>query len=270
MAQAVDYDKIASQHGGKAIDYDALANAVQSENIKPHPESTIGPVPANAPVTLGDLIDNPKGAIQRMVRITKDALTDPKVMIPVAVSLGIGALAKASDYSPSMPSLPSTAGARNAIGRGLQTASESINPDLVSVLSPRAGAAMKAAGRLGKAMQTKPPPVEVAPAPASIPDAVPPPTPTAPPARAAAPTPKTANTPIEGAGEMPSLEDLQLTKAEIETAVKWHENGVSPETILHRILQSRQLTAKTRTTTPDQAAIEIEYMRTHQGRRQGE
>jgi hypothetical protein len=56
---------------------------------------------------------------------------------------------------------------------------------------------------------------------------------------------------------MPSLEDLQLTPAEIAQGVKWHEAGVSPEMILHRILQSRQLTARTGTQTPDEAAAAV-------------
>jgi len=226
-----------------------------------HPH--MGPVTAqdNAPVTLGDLIENPTLAVRRMVHLTKAAVTDPKVMIPAAIGLGIGALGRAADVSPSMPKMPSMAGARNAVGRGLETASESVNPDLVSVLSPRAGAAMKAAGRLGKALQTKtePAPAEAPPASGATPPATPAPT-------AATPAPATASA---NASAFPSLDELKLTPAEISTAVKWHEQGVSPEHILHRILQSRQLTARTGTTTPDQAATAVRYRNEH-GRWQDE
>jgi len=249
----------------KLVPLEELTAVESDQATKPHPEATIGPTPTDAPVTLGDLIDNPKGALQRMVTITKNSLTDPKVLIPAAIGLGIGALGRAADVSPSMPKMPSMAGARNAVGRGLETASESVNPDLVSVLSPRAGAAMKAAGRLGKALQTKTEaPAEAAPA---TPPTVAAPT-TAPPTQTPTPTsPKAA--PAEDGGAMPSLDELKLTPAEISTAVKWHEQGVSPEAILHRILQSRQLTARTGTTTPDQAAIAVKYRNEH-GRWQDE
>jgi hypothetical protein len=245
----------------KLVPLEELTAVESDQATKPHPEATIGPTPADAPVTLGDLIDNPKGAIQRMVTITKNSLTDPKVLIPAAIGLGLGALGRAADVSPAMPKMPSMAGARNAVGRGLETASESINPDLVSVVSPRAGAAMKAAGRLGKALQTKTEPAPVAPPPASgaTPPATPAPT-------AATPAPATASV---NESAFPSLDELKLTPAEISTAVKWHEQGVSPENILHRILQSRQLTARTGTTTPDQAATAVRYRNEH-GRWQDE
>jgi hypothetical protein len=223
----------------------------------------IGPTPEDAPVTLGDLIDNPAGAIKRMVTITKNAVTDPKVMIPAAIGLGIGALSRAADVSPSMPKMPDVRGmVTRTAGKMTKGLDPEVAADAVGVLSPRAGNAIRTASRLGKVL-TKQTPPEAAPtpsptsgtAPATAPTPAAVTTPAAPPPKVAAPV--TAETDAPAASGMPSLEDLQLTKAEIETAVKWHEQGVKPEMILHRILQSRQLTARTRTTTPDQAAEAI-------------
>lgn len=247
----------------------------------------IGPTPEDATVTLGDLIDNPRGAIQRMITITKNAVTDPRVMIPAAIGLGLGALGRAADVSPSMPKLPNV---RGMVTKAAQKATAGMDPevaaDAVGVLSPRAGNAIRTAGRVVKVLTPKPepaaPPVEAAPVPSPTPDApvVSVPTPTRP---AAAPTPtvtrgragkttgakSATNTPAEASSDLPSLDDLHLTPAEITTAVKWHEQGVSPEMILQRILQSRQLTARTKTTTPDQAAEAVRY-RNEKGRWQDE
>lgn len=220
---------------------------------KPHPEATIGPVKGEdtAPVTLGDLIDNPSLAIQRMVSITKQALTDPRVVIPAAVGLGLGGIARAADRMPSMPN-PMNA-VRGAAGK-LAGANPEAVADAVGILSPRTGAAVRTAARVAGKLSPKPEPTPVEAPPATGPTvATPAPKSSTPAASAPAATPaKPAKS-----GDLPSLEELQLTPAEISTAVKWHEQGVSPETILHRILQSRQLTARTRTQTPDQAAEAI-------------
>lgn len=263
MAQDIDYDKLAKQHGGTVVDYDALA----AEN-----PTHIGPITSQdtAPVTLGELIDNPTLAIQRMVSITKQALTDPRVMIPAAVGLGLGGIARAADRMPSMPSIPNPMNAvRGAAGRLAGANPEAVG-DAIGVLSPRAGAAVRTAARVAGKLAPKPvdvprPPAEAAPTPVATPGAAATPAPTAAAPVPPAPPLRTTGTratpaakpPAEDASGFPSLDDLHLTPAEIGTAVKWHEQGVSPETILHRILQSRQLTAKTRTTTPDQAADAI-------------
>lgn len=233
----------------------------------------IGPVTPQdtTPVTLGDLIDNPKLAVQRMVSITKQAMSDPRVMIPAVVGLGLGGLARAADRMPSMPSMPNPMNAvRSAAGRLAGTNPEAV-ADAVGILSPRTGAAVRTAARVAGKLAPKPadvplPPPGAAPAPVATPGAPATPAPTiAPPEPVVAPSrpapapkaPRVAKTRGEESGDLPSLDEIQLTPAEIATAVKWHEQGVSPETILHRVLQSRQLTARTRTTTPDQAAAAV-------------
>lgn len=84
--------------------------------------------------------------------------------------------------------------------------------------------------------------------------------------RPPAPTPKPkAKTAPAASTAASSVDDLQLTPAELAQGVKWQAQGVSPQAILDRILQSRQLTAATRTHTPDQAA-EAVRMRNATGR----
>lgn len=274
MGQTIDYDKLAGQHGGTVVDYDAVAKLVQAD--APQNSAHIGPVTADdtAPVTLGDLIENPGLAVRRMVAITKQAVTDPKVMLPVLAGLAVPALGKAADRLPSMPSLPNVRGmvakAANAIG-------SVADPDLVGLASPRAAAGIRYAQKvgqvLGKTSEPAPAPIEVAPASASTGATPPAPlaktapaSPRKPAATQAAPSlPKTATSaqkPVEASAatateHLPSLDELHLTPAEITQGVKWHEAGVSPETILHRILQSRQLTARTHAETPDQAAAAV-------------
>lgn len=252
---------------------------------KPHPEATIGPSPDDAPVTLGDLIENPSGALKRMVAITQKGLSDPRNTIPAAIGLAAGAtglmprsfastrgMASPPPAAPSAPPAP-----RTGLGQALR---ENVSLDDVAGMMPgpiRSGYRVakgiaQAVTQRGQAEPAAPAPAPVATAPASAPIEVAPPTPKAS-APAPTPTPKTAApkaapksaarakaakaAPAEDVGDLPSLDELQLTPAEITTAVKWHEAGVSPETILHRIIQSRQLTARTRTDTPDQAAAAV-------------
>lgn len=250
----------------------------------------MGPEDEDRPVTLGDLIDDPKRSLHRMAAIVKRDLTNPKVMIPLVVGAGVAGLARASDYSPSMPNMPSLANVRGGVGRTMRTAAEAVDPDLVSIVSPRAGAVLRKMGKVADVLQPKPVPSPAEVAPPSVPTAATPPTavveapattptepvvarpapkPKAAPQRAA-PKPKAADpSPDAAPGDLPSLDDLHLTPAEITQGVKWHEQGVNPETILHRILQSRQLTARTRTETPDQAAAAVRY-RNEKGRWQDE
>lgn len=215
----------------------------------------IGPTPSDAPVTLGDLIDNPSGAIHRMVTITKNALTDPKVMIPAAIGLGLGGIARAADRMPSMPKMPNPMNVvRGAAGK-LAGANPEAVADAVGILSPRTGAAVRTAARVAGKLAPKPEPAPAQAPPTTPPTAATPPSTVATAPKASAP----AKVAEETAGSFPTLEELQLTPAEITTAVKWHEQGVKPEMILHRILQSRQLTARTGTSTPDQAAAAVRH-----------
>lgn len=137
--------------------------------------------------------------------------------------------------------------------------------DVVSLVSPRGGAAVRLAQRANSAMEanaTPPSPAAapVAPAPAA---AVPPPTPAvagpaplATPGAPSAPATVTANAPAATSVE-DALTKLNLTPAEIKQGVKWAQQGVDSSKILERILISRQLVQATGSVTPDQAAAKV-------------
>lgn len=278
MGQTIDYDKLAAQHGGAPVDYDAVAKLAEAD--APTNAAHIGPdaggllAPNHEPVTLGQFLDDPAGAIKRMVAITKQSLTDPKVLIPAAVGLGIGALTRAADYAPEMPSLPNV---RGMVGKAANAIGSVADPDLVGLASPRAAAGIRYAQKVGQVLGKETPsasttPAEVVTAPAPIRDVPARSTrpvqarPQKPAANQATPSlpkaPKSAQPPAEASSatagaHLPSLDELHLTPAEITQGVKWHEQGVAPETILHRILQSRQLTARIHAETPDQAAAAV-------------
>jgi len=73
-------------------------------------------------------------------------------------------------------------------------------------------------------------------------------------ARVKGPKTTAATTP---AAEIATLDDLKLSPAEQIQGVKWMDQGVPPEEILLRILQSRELTKRTGSLTPEQAATRI-------------
>ncbi len=239
-------------------------------------DSGIGPYLHSDPeaVTIGDLIRDPGAAFSKMFAITKKGLSDPRNTIPAAVGLAAGvtglmprSFASTRGMAPvSAPAAAVAPAARGGLGQALR---ENVSLDDVVGAIPGAHTA-KSAYRVVQGVrralqQNEPsaassaPPAEVAPAPAPTPDVPVTPTPTPPrPATKTVQSPKPKAAPkassAPAAESLPSLDELSLTPAEIQQGVKWHEQGVSPETIIHRILQSRQLTQRLHTETPDQAA----------------
>lgn len=115
----------------------------------------IGPTPDDAPVTLGDLIDNPKTALQRMVTLTKQGLSDPKNYIPLAIGalaggaramgLGTGAVPAAAAESAAEAAPAARVGIGQAIRQGVKL------DDVVDAIPGAKN--LKAVYRIGRAVQ---------------------------------------------------------------------------------------------------------------------
>lgn len=255
----------------------AAALGLHGDTVREQPH--MGPIsPDDAgPFTLADLIDNPKLSLQRMAAALRRDITDPRVVLPAVLGVAGAALRGSGIGTGSVPvEAAEVAPKANAAARPgiIEAIRQNVNPDDVVEAIPgakTAKAGYRVVRQVQKAVQqtrSAPPAPPEAP-PTTLPSAATPaPASAAPPAQAPAAT-AAPPSPVESGSGFPSLEELHLTPSEITQAVKWHESGVKPEVILHRILQSRQLTARTGTETPDQARIKVEYRNQH-GRWQDE
>jgi hypothetical protein len=124
--------------------------------LGPHPEARLGAPSAGAPVTLGDLIDNPVGSFQQIGRILGRDATDPKLWMTLALQY-FGP--KVLPYVGPAIGGALRAGGRGAI-RGTAAVGDLVAPDVIGVVSPRLGRAVDVAQRLrtGLTPVTPPPP----------------------------------------------------------------------------------------------------------------
>lgn len=234
-----------------------------SERETPHMAAPTG----REPVTFGELAEDPIGAIKRIaVHVGKDA-TDPRMWLSVA----------ASYFGPKIFNKAAPIVARAA------ASVKAIDPaDAIGMVSPRMGNAARVARAVRQPPAVAPAATAGAPVPVAAPPAAPLPTPAgaagSPPPTPAAAVPNqapvattpAAMTPLEAtranraqwqAAQPPmigqslaTLAKEKLSAAEVAQGLKWLKQGKSPEQIMTLIEQSRALTAKLGTPTPQQAA----------------
>lgn len=169
-------------------------------------EPHIGPRPSDAPVTLGDLVDNPSDAMQRIGASLKRDITDPKLWLAAA----------ASYFGPKAMNIVAPVVLKAAVGAGRMASA--IQPGDIGIISPRIGRAVEMAQRVGSAAVT--------------PDAPPAPTPLAP-SVSAGQVVRAATS----AGE-------RFSAAEVAQGIKWHQEGVPTSDIVQRIISARAFNQK--------------------------
>jgi hypothetical protein len=142
--------------------------------------ATIGAPSPTAPVTLGDLRDDPMGSLQRIGGLLKQDVTDPKTWLSLAAAyFGPKVAGPAAEFVGSVPSAVA-AGARGLGGlavRGTAAVGDVVSPDVIGVVSPRIGRAVDVAQRVRNAAAAAAPvtaPPVVAPAAPTAPVSAPP------------------------------------------------------------------------------------------------
>lgn len=177
-----------------------------------------------------------------------EELTGGKTAAALGDAVGIGLAAKVGSKVPDvaravakdLPSTPSVASGARMVATG------------VDAVTHPGKAAIKLGGvlldRLATALEQRQPKPEPPAAPATSPT---------PAARQAAQTAQpAATTPTAASGVIRSIADL--SPAEQAQAVKWDEQGVSPEKILQRLQLSRDFVAQNNLPTPDEAAKAVD------------
>jgi hypothetical protein len=176
--------------------------------------------PEDRPVTLGDLREDPGKALARIGTILKKDASDPRLWLGLA----------ASYFAPKIFNAAGPIVARGATA-AMKTAGgaiDALDPDLVSIASPRAGAVLKKAQQVRDYMARPPAPAEppvaapatspVAAAPAStaapVPDTPPPPPVTASPVSPASVSPAPPSARPDSAGATLDLPLAQRTKGQ--------------------------------------------------------
>lgn len=119
--------------------------------LVPAPVSMQSAAPDDA-VTLGELVDNPREAMGRIGSILKRDVSDPKVWLTAAaLYFGPKALPVVSQALRS-----GVKGAATGAIKGMAAAGDVVSPDVIGMVSPRAGRAVEVAQRMRGAMATSP------------------------------------------------------------------------------------------------------------------
>lgn len=232
QAQTSDpLDALMAQHG--AIPPEA------PPPVEAHPEARIGPPRADAPVTLGDIEDNPTEAFKRLGGLLKRDLKDPRNWVAAAAAyFGPRIISSVAPIA-----VNALRAAPEATMRGIAKVGDVVSPDVVGIVSPRAGRALEVAQRMRAAMQppTASAPVETAGAgaPTSSVAAPPAPAPPAPPARDMALPPSPRQAPTAPPKPIPAALKLKLTAEEYQAAKGLVQQGYEPSEVLSAIQRQR-------------------------------
>jgi hypothetical protein len=133
-------------HAGQLLSTDPAAGAAPADGPR------MGPPTANTPVTLGDVIDNPTAAIQRIGASLKRDVSDPKLWLSLA----------AAYFGPKM--VPGATRAIAGAMKGAKAVGGVLEPGDIGIVSPRIGKVVDLAGRVRGALQ-EPAPAEATPPP---------------------------------------------------------------------------------------------------------
>lgn len=120
---------------------------VPIDELDTKPKATIQAPADNEPVTLGDLLDNPKAAIGRIGHLLKNDLSDPETWAAIGAAY---LLPKMIEGAPGM-----TGRATQAMGRTAGKIGGKLDNPVVGAISPRARNIAESMRNLSKVIEPK-------------------------------------------------------------------------------------------------------------------